>query len=94
MGSTQVFLVDDDNGINQTLHKLFNSVNLSHKIFTSAEDFLKQYQGEDGCLVLDIRLKGMSGMLLQEHLKNQKFSIPIIFLTGHGNIQMAVKAMK
>jgi len=94
MSSPQVFLVDDDTSINHTLHKLFNSVKLTHQIFTSAEDFLEKYNGEEGCLLLDIRLKGMSGMLLQEKLNNHKINLPVIFLTGHGNIHMAVNAMK
>ena len=89
-----VFIIDDDEGINQVLARLFDSVGMQHCIFTSAEAFLAAYKGEPGCLILDIRLKGMSGLVLQEQMKARKMDLPIIFLTGHGNINMAVKAMK
>jgi two-component system, LuxR family, response regulator FixJ len=89
-----VFVVDDDKGINQALERLLDSVNIPCELFTSAEDFLDRYNGDDGCLILDVRLRGMSGILLQERLARRKVKIPVIFLTGHGNIQMAVKAMK
>ncbi len=92
--SSEVFIIDDDPGICTVLDRLLTSVNISHRIYSNAEDFLDDYRQEKGCLILDIRLQGMSGMILQEQLKQRQISLPIIFLTGHGNIEMAVKAMK
>jgi FixJ family two-component response regulator len=89
-----VFVIDDDMGINNALTNLFDSVGLHNQVFTSAEDFLQQYNNDDGCLVLDVRLKGMSGLMLYDQLKSSKVNLPVIFLTGHGNIKMAVNVMK
>ena len=89
-----VFVIDDDAGINTALTNLFDSVGLDNKVYTCAEDFLQQYDNDDGCLVLDVRLKGMSGLMLYDKLKTSKVNLPVIFLTGHGNIKMAVNVMK
>ena len=88
-----VFVVDDEQSINQALYRLFSSVNMPCETYTNCEDFMQSYNNQEGCLILDIRLKNTSGLLLQDEVQ-QKTGIPIIFLTGHGNIQMAVKAMK
>ena len=92
--ASEVFVIDDDPGIAEVLHRLLKSVNIKHRIYTNAEDFLNDYRQEKGCMILDIRLQGMSGMVLQERMQQQKINLPIIFLTGHGNVDMAVKAMK
>lgn len=92
--ASEVFVIDDDPGIAEVLHRLLKSVNIKHRIYTNAEDFLSDYRQEKGCMILDIRLQGMSGMVLQERMQQQKINLPIIFLTGHGNVDMAVKAMK
>jgi two-component system, LuxR family, response regulator FixJ len=88
-----VFVIDDDPGINEALSRLFTSVNIGCKTYTSGEEFIQEQSQKDGCIILDIRLKGANGIVLQEEIQ-LKTNMPIIFLTGHGNIQMAVKAMK
>ena len=94
IGST-VFVIDDDASLRAALKELFESVGLQVELFGSGESFLeRKHSNSTCCLVLDIRLPGMSGLKCQEELANAKISIPIIFLTGHGDIPMAVRAMK
>ena len=94
IGST-VFVIDDDASLRAALKELFESVGLQVELFGSGESFLeRKHSNSTSCLVLDIRLPGMSGLKCQEELANAKISIPIIFLTGHGDIPMAVRAMK
>jgi len=94
MNST-VFVVDDDPKICEALQWLLESVNLKVKTFGSAIDFLKQYNSsQQGCLIIDVRMPGMSGLELLDQLKLQKNHIPVIVITGHGDIPMAVRAMK
>jgi FixJ family two-component response regulator len=94
IGST-VFVIDDDASLRAALKELFESVGLQVELFGSGESFLeRKHSTSTSCLVLDIRLPGMSGLKCQEELANAKISIPIIFLTGHGDIPMAVRAMK
>ena len=90
-----VFLVDDDEAVLDSLSMLMRSVGLESAAFASAQDFLDAYDPErSGCLVLDIRMPGMSGMELQDKLVDQHAMLPIIFITGHGDIPMAVEAMQ
>ena len=90
-----VFVVEDDDSMRSALSRLIRSVGLAVETFTSAQEFLN-YQLPEGprCLVLDIRLPGLSGLQLQEKLKGQGMAIPIIFITGHGDVSMSVQAMK
>jgi FixJ family two-component response regulator len=90
-----VFVVDDDEFIREALKSLINSVGLQAATFASAREFL-QSRGTDrpGCLVLDVRLPGLSGLDLQRELAEANIQTPIIFITGHGDIPMTVRAMK
>ncbi len=90
-----VFVVDDDVSIREALRNLFRSVGLQVKTFDTAQQFLV-HERPDGpsCLVLDVRLPGLSGLDLQRELANAGMDIPIIFITGHGDIPMSVRAMK
>ncbi len=90
-----VFIVDDDPAVRDSLRWLLESMRLKVVTFESAEDFIKYYTMHMvGCLVLDVRMPGMSGLQLQQYLTKQKHSLPIIFITGHGDIPMAVRAMQ
>lgn len=90
-----VFVVDDDPAIRSSLQWLLDSVNIKNELFASAEAFLNHYtRYMVGCVVLDIRMSGMSGLQLQQKLTEQPYSVPIIFITGHGDVPLAVRAMK
>jgi len=90
-----VFIVDDDDAVRRFLSGLIESVELRVEAFASARDFLEAYEpGQPGCLVLDVRMPGMSGLELQRELADQAIDLPVIILTGHGNIRLAVHAMK
>jgi two-component system, LuxR family, response regulator FixJ len=90
-----VFVVDDDEPVRDAIAMLLETVELPYETFASAQEFLAAYDKErTGCLVLDIRMPGMSGLELQEHLRKMHSPIPIVFITGHGDIPMAVEAMK
>lgn len=90
-----VFLVDNDEAVRDALEMLFRAVGCQVQSFESAQIFLKQFRPEQiGCLILDIRMPGMSGLELQDELHKRRIDIPIIFLTGHGDIPMAVRALK
>ncbi|GJM06679.1 MAG: DNA-binding response regulator [marine bacterium B5-7] len=89
-----VFVVDDDPEIGSALGWLLESIETHVETYTSAEAFLEAYSGRQGCLVLDVRMKGIGGLRLQEILKERGDHLPIIFITGHGDIPMAVRAMK
>lgn len=90
-----IFVVDDDAAVRSSLAMLLKSVSLAVKTFESASRFLEQLQPEPGgCLVLDIRMPGMSGIELQQQLKQRGCPLPIIFITGHGDVSMAVHAMR
>jgi len=90
-----VFIVDDDESIRNALSRLIKSVGLKVETFSSANDFLKHdpYDGP-ACLVLDIRMPGLSGLDLQAELAKAKRTLSIVFITGHGNIPMSVQAIK
>jgi FixJ family two-component response regulator len=90
-----VFVVDDDVSIREALKNLFRSVGLKVETFGTAREFLeREGPDEHGCLILDVRLPGQSGLDLQSYLLKAKIRIPIIFITGHGDIPMSVRAMK
>ena len=90
-----VFVVDDDDAMSKSVRWLIESVGLNVRTFSSAKEFLENYDpNESGCLVLDVRMPGMSGLELQEQLSKRDIHLPIIFVTGHGDVPMAVKAMK
>jgi two-component system, LuxR family, response regulator FixJ len=90
-----VMVVDDDSGVRNAMRLLLKSVGLECALFSSAQEFIAQYQPEQpGCLVLDIRMPAMSGLELQQQLNLRGAVIPVIFMTGHGDIPMAVEAMQ
>ena len=90
-----VFVVDDDEPVRDAIALLLDTVDIPHETFDSAPSFLSAYErGRTGCLVLDIRMPGMNGLELQDHLLAEQDPLPIIFITGHGDIPMAVEAMK
>ena len=90
-----VFVVDDDEGIREGLGLLLETVGQPYESYSSAIEFLDAYDAsKGGCLVLDIRMPQLSGLELQEKLNEQGSLLPIIFITGHGDIQMAVEAMR
>lgn len=90
-----VFIVDDDESVRKALSRLIKSVDLKVETFSSANDFLKRdpYDGP-ACLVLDIRMPGLSGLDLQAELAKSERTSSIVFITGHGNIPMSVQAIK
>jgi len=90
-----VFVVDDDQAIRSSLKWLIESVGLQVETYASADEFMRSYYpGRAGCLLLDVRMPGMSGLELQEHFAKNDIHIPIIIITGHGDVPMAVRAMK
>jgi len=90
-----VFLVDDDVAVCSSIQMLIESVGLKAVSFSNAQAFLAAYDpSQPGCLVLDVRMPGMSGLELQQYLVERGIYLPVIFITGHGDVQMAVKAMK
>jgi FixJ family two-component response regulator len=90
-----VFVIDDDRMIRDGLHSLIRSVGLRVETFASAKDFLAAKRPDTpACLVLDVRMPGLSGLDLQLKLRDDGIPIPIIFITGHGDIPMSVRAMK
>jgi RNA polymerase sigma factor (sigma-70 family) len=90
-----VFVVDDDLSVREALSSLIRSVGLRVETFASAQDFLRHQRPDaTACLVLDVRMPGLSGLDLQRELAHAGERIPIIFITGHGDIPMSVRAMK
>jgi two-component system response regulator FixJ len=90
-----VFIVDDDEAVRGSLRLLLKSVGLTPSAMESAREFLSKYDPlQPGCLVLDVRMPEMSGLELQEQLNLQGAIIPVIFITGHGDVPMAVEAMQ
>ena len=89
-----VLIVDDDAAVRDSLSLLLKSVGIQSKAFDSGGEFLEAYQPDwAGCILLDIRMPGMSGMEVQRRLVERDCTLPIIFITGHGDIPMAVEAM-
>lgn len=90
-----VFVVDDDQAMVESLSWIIQSVGLKVKTFTRAQDFLDTYDPEQpGCLLLDVRMPGMSGPELQTRLSDGSSTLPIIFISGHGDVPLAVRVMK
>jgi two-component system, LuxR family, response regulator FixJ len=90
-----VYVVDDDEGVRNSLRFLLKSVGLTARTLSSAREFLETYRPrQPGCVVLDVRMPGMSGLELQQQLNLRGAIIPLIFITGHGDIPMAVDAMQ
>ncbi|AGA91064.1 response regulator [Thioflavicoccus mobilis 8321] len=90
-----VFVVDDDEAMRTSLKWLIESVGLRVHTFGSAEEFLAAYYpGRAGCLLVDVRMPGMSGLELQARLAKSELCLPVIIITGHGDVAMAVRAMK
>jgi FixJ family two-component response regulator len=90
-----VFIVDDDPSVRKALANLLRSVGLAVQTFATAQEFISTRRPDaPGCLVLDVRLPGVSGLDLQRQLTEAGVHMPIIFITGHGDIQMSVEAMK
>ena len=90
-----VHIVDDDSAIRDSLSFLMKSVGFESKVYASAETFLNQADfDKPGCLVVDVRMRGMSGLELQQVLNEKNSKLPVIVITGHGDIPMAVQAMQ
>lgn len=95
MTDATVFVVDDDQAVRDSLQQLLQAVGLRVQTYGSARDFLAVYRPDTpGCLVLDIRMPGMGGLDLQAQLVQEGVQLPIIFLTGHGDVPAAVRALK
>ena len=95
MNQATVFIVDDEEAVRDSLQWLLESSGLKVALFDAAEAFLQGYDpAQPGCLVVDVRMPGMSGLELQEKLTELHYSIPVIFITGHGDVPMAVQAVK
>ena len=93
--NTVIYIVDDDNAMCESLSWLLQSMHWRVETYHNADLFLQNYNPDYlSCLILDVRMPGMSGLALQENLKNKDIDIPIIFITGHGDVKMAVRAMK
>jgi FixJ family two-component response regulator len=94
-GARTVFVVDDDPGVRKSLSDLISSIGLKTRTFGSAREFLQEKRPESpACLVLDVRLPGLGGLDLQRELAKTETPLPIIFITGHGDVPMTVRAMR
>ena len=90
-----VFIIDDDASVRKSLSRLLRSASYTTETFASAEEFLaREHFNGIGCLLLDVQMPGLSGMDLQEELNKADYHMPIVFITGHGDIPMSVEAMK
>jgi FixJ family two-component response regulator len=90
-----VFVIDDDKAIRSAIKNLLESVGLRAEVFSTPREFLKEgHKDKPGCLVLDVRLPGASGLDFQHELAKANVEIPVIFITGHGDVPMSVQAMK
>jgi len=94
-GSPTAFVVDDDEAVRSSLRMLLKSLGIPAVTHGSAAEFLAEYDLEQpGCLILDVRMPGMTGLELQDELNRRGAIIPVIFITGHGDVPMAVEAMQ
>jgi len=94
-GQPRVLIVDDDDGVRESLSFLLESVGLAHETFATAGDFLEWFDPERcACVLLDVRMPGMSGLQLQQKLRDQQIDVPVIILTAYGDVPMAVRAMR
>ena len=90
-----VFVVDDDDAVRESIAFLLGSVSIRCETFASAESFLENYDAtRRGCLVLDVRMPGMSGIQLHQRMREKRLTIPVIILTAHSDVPMAVETMK
>ncbi|BBB26033.1 response regulator transcription factor [Amphritea japonica] len=89
-----VFIVDDDDDFRDSMQWLLESDDLPVESFSSARDFLSNYKGDKGCMLLDVRMPEINGLALQQIMLEREINLPIIVLSGHGDIPMAVTAMK
>jgi len=90
-----VYIVDDDQAVRDSLSWLIESININVEVYSSAQDFLDKYKSDNpGCLIADVRMPGISGLELQKILNEKNYTIPIILITGHGDVPMAVRALK
>ncbi|HED32841.1 MAG TPA: response regulator transcription factor [Gammaproteobacteria bacterium] len=95
MTEPTIFIVDDDPAMRDSLSWLLETIGHPVKTYESAQDFLNNFDpGSPGCLVLDVRLPGMSGLQLQQKMKADNIALPVIIISGHGDVPMAVKAMQ
>jgi FixJ family two-component response regulator len=96
VGEQTVFVVDDDEGVRRSLQLVLASVSLRARTFASAEEFERGYAGEEelGCVILDLRMPGMSGLELLARLRSRGAEVPVIILTGEGEVQTVVRSMK
>ncbi len=95
MTDVTVFIVDDEEAVSDSIALLLRSVGLRTKVFTDPRGFLNEYRPDQpGCLVLDVRMPKMSGLELQQELSRRHYTLPVIFITGHGDVPMAVEAMR
>ena len=92
--NNRVFLVDDDTDFRESMQWLLSSAGYEVISSSSATAFLEAYQGEQGCLLLDVRMPGINGLALQQILHERNIQLPIILISGHGDIPMAVNAIK
>ena len=94
-GAATVFIIDDDAGVREAIQGLLKSVGLRSECFATPQEFLsRQHPNGPSCLVLDVRLPGVSGLEVQHQLAEMGVHVPVIFITGHGDIPMTVRAMK
>ena len=92
---SKVHIVDDDEAVRKSLQMLFKSVGVTTQAYESGDAFLDQFDGSvEGCVLLDIRMPGTSGLEVQKQLTERGNTLPIIFITGHGDVPMAVEAMQ
>lgn len=90
-----VFVVDDDEAVRESLRWLIASIDLAVETYGSAAEFLEKYDDSPrGCMIVDVRMPGISGIELQRQLSERGIGLPVIIVTGHGDIEMAVRAMK
>ncbi len=95
MEGATVFVVDDEEPVRDSIVMLLRSVRLKTRCYADAADFLENHEPEaPGCLVLDVRMPRMSGLELQQELNRRGWTLPVIFITGHGDVPMAVEAMR
>jgi len=94
-GGPTVFVVDDNPGLRRSLQELLESAGLAAETYSSAQDFLERYDPQrPGCMVLDVRLRGQSGLDLQEELRRRRATLPVIVITGYGDVPTSVRAFK
>ena len=92
--SSTVFIVDDDDAVRNAVSMSLSVAGFTVKAHASAQSFLGEYRDQPGCLIADVQMPNMNGLELQQELKNNNIEIPIIFITGHGDVRMSVNALK